>query len=69
MHRFKKFWKLGRPELNTGVFDLNRDGELVVAEGNYQYNLYDLTQRFGSPLEVAFPFMTTARTPCACAQG
>lgn len=61
MHRFKKFWKLGRPELNTGVFDLNRDGELVVAEGNYQYNLYDLTQRFGSPLEVAFPFIVEQR--------
>lgn len=61
MTRYKKFWKLGRPEFNTDFFDINRDGELVVKEGNYQYNLHDLVHKFGSPLEVAFPFIVEHR--------
>jgi len=35
---FKKFWKLGFEEFNTQHFDINPDGELVVREGNFQYN-------------------------------
>lgn len=57
----RNFWKLGRPEVNTDIFDINRDGHLVVKEGNYQYNLYELTRKFGSPLEIAFPFVIEKR--------
>jgi len=61
MKKFQKFWKLGRPDLNTDFFDINRDGELVVREGNYQYNLYDLVRKFNSSLEVALPFVVERR--------
>ncbi len=61
MHRIRERWKLGRAELATDCFDVNRDGELVVHEGNYQYNLYDMLRKFGSPLEVAFPFVVEQR--------
>ncbi len=58
---YKQFWKLGRADVNTEFFDINRDGELVVKEGNYQYNLYDLVKKFGSSLEVALPFVVEQR--------
>ncbi len=61
MKNFRKFWKLGRTDVNTDFFDINRDGELVVREGNYQYNLFDLVRKFGSSLEVAFPFVVERR--------
>lgn len=61
MTRYLKFWKLGRPELNTASFGISRDGELVLHEGNYQYNLHDLARKFGTPLEVAFPFIVEQR--------
>ena len=57
MKKFLKQWKLGRPELNTSCFDISRDGELVLHEGNYQYNLFNLARKFGTPLEAAFPFI------------
>ena len=31
---WKKFWKLGVDEFNTQYFDLTKDGELVVEEGD-----------------------------------
>jgi len=58
---FKKFWKLGVEEFNTQFFDISSDGELVVKEGNYQYNIRDLVEKFGAPLEVVFPFMVEKR--------
>lgn len=58
---FKDFWKLGREEFNTQYFSISKDDELVVHEGNYQYNIYDLVQKFGSPLEIAFPFIVEKR--------
>lgn len=57
----RKFWKLGRADLSTEFFDINKQGQLVVKEGNYQYNLYDLIRRFGSPLEIGFPFIIEHR--------
>ncbi|MFA5954641.1 MAG: hypothetical protein WC817_03850 [Patescibacteria group bacterium] len=51
----RKFWKLGRTELNTQWFDVSRDGNLIVKEGNYQYNIFDLVKKYGSPLEIVFP--------------
>ena len=59
--KFRDFWKLGRDEFNTQYFSISKDHELVVHEGNYQYNVYDLTQKFGAPLEVAFPFIVEKR--------
>ena len=58
---FEKFWKLGREEFNTQFFGISKDGELVVREGNYQYNIYDLVAKFGAPLEVVFPFIVEKR--------
>ncbi len=61
MNRFIKFWKLGNPQFNTTDFGISRDGELVLREGNYQYNLYDLACKFGTPLEIAFPYIVERR--------
>jgi len=58
---WKKFWKLGIDEYNTQFFDITRDGELTVREGNYIYNLSDLVKKYGSPLEIVFPFILEER--------
>ena len=55
MSKIRKFWKLGYPEFNTQWFDVSRDGHLIIKEGNYQYNAFELVQKYGSPLEVVFP--------------
>ncbi len=52
---FKKFWRLGMEEFNTGAFEISKDGELVAREGNYQYNIYDIVKKYGSPTEIFFP--------------
>lgn len=57
----KRFWKLGMREFNTQYFDIDRDGDLIVREGNNQYNLRYLAQKFGTPLEVVFPFILEER--------
>ncbi len=59
--KFGDFWKLGREEFNTQYFSISKDDELVIHEGNYQYNIYDLVQKFGTPLEIAFPFIVEKR--------
>ena len=53
--RPRQFWKLGRQEFNTQWFDIATTGQLVVKEGNYQYNIFDLVKKYGSPLEIVFP--------------
>lgn len=53
--KYREFWKLGKPEFNTQWFDITRDGELIVKEGNYQYNVLELVQKYGSPLEIVVP--------------
>lgn len=58
---WKRFWKLGVDEFNTQYFDITRDGELTIREGNYVYNFSDLVKKYGSPLEVVFPFMLEER--------
>ena len=58
---YRNLWKLNRPEVNTDFYDLNKDGQLIVKEGNYQYNLLELVKKFGSPLEIAFPFVIEQR--------
>ncbi|MBI5742797.1 MAG: hypothetical protein HZA25_03085 [Candidatus Niyogibacteria bacterium] len=52
---WNKFWKLGSADLNTESFSISKDGELLVSEGNYSYNLHALVKKYGSPLEVFFP--------------
>lgn len=58
---WKKFWKLGAEEFNTQFFDVNPRGELAVTEGHYVYNLHELVKKFGSPLEIVFPFILEQR--------
>ncbi|MDD5109881.1 MAG: hypothetical protein PHI63_01535 [Patescibacteria group bacterium] len=57
----KRFWKLGNRVFNTHYFDIDKDGDLIVREGNNQYNLRFLAQKFGTPLEVVFPFILEER--------
>ncbi|MEK7617943.1 MAG: hypothetical protein AAB410_02250 [Patescibacteria group bacterium] len=52
---FKKFWRLGLDEFNTGNFDISPDGELIVREGNYQYNIFDIVKKYGTSTEIVFP--------------
>ena len=52
---FKKFWRLGSDEFNTGNFDISPDGELIVREGNYQYNIFDIVKKYGTSTEIVFP--------------
>ena len=52
---FRKFWRLGLEDFNTQMFDISPDGELIVREGNYQYNIFDIVKKYGSPTEIVFP--------------
>jgi len=57
----KSFWKIQKEEFNTQFFGASKDNELVVREGNYQYNIADIVAKFGTPLEIAFPFVIEKR--------
>ena len=61
MKVYKKFWKLGSRELGTRHFDVSKNGTLMVREGNYQYKVMDLVGRFGTSLEIMFPFIIEER--------
>jgi arginine decarboxylase-like protein len=52
---FRKFWHLGQEEVNTGQFDITPEGTLLVREGNYQYNIYDIIKKYGTSTEIFFP--------------
>ncbi|MFA5791840.1 MAG: hypothetical protein WC884_02275 [Candidatus Paceibacterota bacterium] len=56
-NNWKKFWKLGVDEFNTQFFDVNKEGELTANEGHHIYNLNDLAEKYGTPLQVTFPFI------------
>lgn len=58
---WKKFWKLGADEFNTQYFGVNKDGDLTATEGHHIYNLNDLAQKYGTPLQVIFPFIIEDR--------
>ena len=58
---WKKFWKLGSEDFNTQFFDVSKDGELIATEGHHIYNLNDLAQKYGTPLQVVFPFIIEDR--------
>lgn len=61
MKNYRKFWKLGVKDFNTQYFDFNKDGDLVVREGNNQYNVKYLAEKLGTPLEIFFPFILEER--------
>jgi len=61
LKKFRNFWKLGNKDFNTHFFDINENGELVVVEGNYQYNIKNLIEQYGSTLEIFFPFILKER--------
>ena len=42
-------------EFNTQNFDIGSDGDLIVREGNYQYNIHNIVKKYGSPMEIVFP--------------
>jgi arginine decarboxylase len=58
---WKKFWKLGAEEFNTQLFGINKDGDLTATEGHNIYNINDLAQKYGTPLQVVFPFVIEDR--------
>lgn len=58
---WRKFWKLGIEEFNTQFFGVNKDGELTATEGHHIYNLSDLARKYGTPLQVVFPFVIEDR--------
>jgi len=61
LKKAKHLWKLGNKSFNTHYFDINVDGELIVREGNYQYNIRSLIEKYGSTLEIFFPFILKER--------
>lgn len=61
MKNRKKFWRLGRREFNTQYFDLSKDGDLLVNEGNYQYNIRELAEKYGTPLKIMLPYIIEQR--------
>ncbi len=58
---WKKFWKLGTEEFNTQFLGMSKDGELTATEGHHIYNLHDLARKYGTPLQVIFPFVLEDR--------
>lgn len=58
---FKKYWKISRKEFNTQYFDYTKDGDLVIFEGNYQYNVRELAEKYGTPLRIALPYVIEQR--------
>ncbi len=58
---WRKFWKLGIEEFNTQFLSVNKDGELTATEGHHIYNLADLAHKYGSPLQIMFPFLIEDR--------
>ena len=58
---WRKFWKLGVDEFNTQFFGVNKDGELTATEGHHIYNLSDLAHKYGTPLQIVFPFIIEDR--------
>lgn len=58
---YRKIWKLGEKKFNTEHFNINKNGELIIHEGNYQYNVHELARKFGSSVELYLPFVIEER--------
>lgn len=48
-------------EYNTQYFDFNKDGDLIAKEGNNVYNIRYLAEKFGTSLEILFPYILEER--------
>ncbi len=57
----KKLWKLGVNDFNTQYFDFNKEGDLIAKEGNNVYNIRYLAEKFGTSLEILFPYIIEER--------
>ena len=57
----KSLWKLGVDEFNTQFLDITRNGDLMIKEGHYQYNVAELIKKYGSPLEIVIPSIIESR--------
>ena len=57
----RKLWKLGLKDFNTQYFDFNKDGDLIAKEGNNIYNIRYLAEKFGTSLEILFPYIIEER--------
>lgn len=58
---WKKFWKLGIDEFNTQFLGISKNGTLTASEGHYVYDLKKLALKYGTPLQVVFPFLIEDR--------
>jgi len=58
---FRKMWRLGFEEVNTAHFDINSKDELIVREGNYQYNIAEIIKKYGTATEIMFPTLIENR--------
>ena len=58
---WKKFWKLGIDEFNTQFLGVSKDGNLTASEGHHVYDLSKIAQKYGTPLQVVFPFVIEDR--------
>jgi hypothetical protein len=41
-------------EFNTAQFEISSDDTLMVREGNYQYNIFNIIKRYGTVLRYSF---------------
>lgn len=57
----KKLWKIGMEEFNTQYFDFNKEGDLIIKEGNNIYNVQFLAEKLGTSLEILCPFIVEER--------
>lgn len=56
-----KFWKLGKKELSTEFFSMNKKGELIITEGAHKYNVHHLAEKFGTSMEIYLPSVLSSR--------
>jgi len=61
VQNFKNFWRLGKQEFGTEYFGINKNGELVIREGNFQYNVFDIAKKYGTSMEICLPFVIEER--------
>jgi arginine decarboxylase len=58
---FRQFWGLGMEEVHTENFDISKNDTLIVREGNYQYDIFEIIKKFGTPTEIYFPTVVENR--------
>ena len=52
---------MGIDEFNTQIFNVSKDGNLTATEGNHIYDLSKIAKKYGTPLQVLFPFVIEDR--------